>query len=398
MAGPAQVFADPVIIDHRHTDISLIPQTAIKQAKSSLHIAYGHTSHGHQLTTGMTGLVGFMNGRGYPTNLYEYNNGGSGGALDFRDHAFSGANDLGYPDRSAWATATRTYLDAHPEVNVVIWSWCGEVSSANEADIELYLSLMEGLEQDYPNVKFVYMTGHLDGSGETGNLNLRNQQIRDYCWANDKILYDFADIESYDPDGQTNYMPLLANDACDYDSDNDGLRDRNWATEWQNSHTLNVDWYDCASAHSQALNANQKAYAAWWLWAALVGWDSADLNRAPSLAPIGNKSVAYDTRLTFTVSATDLDTNDTLTLSASPLPSGATFNPSTGEFDWTPTINNVGTHQVTFAAVDDGTPQQRDEEVVTLTVTDGSSSTPANPSGNGDHGSGGCWIRALLSP
>ena len=129
-----------------------------------------------------------------------------------------------------------------------------------------------------------------------------------------------------------------------------------------------------------------------------MGWDSADLNRAPSLAPIGNKSVAYDTRLTFTVSATDLDTNDTLTLSASPLPSGATFNPSTGEFDWTPTINNVGTHQVTFAAVDDGTPQQRDEEVVTLTVTDGSSSTPANPSGNGDHGSGGCWIRALLSP
>jgi hypothetical protein len=220
--------------------------------------------------------------------------------------------------RSAWATATRTYLDAHPEVNVVIWSWCGEVSSANEADIELYLSLMECLEQDYPNVKFVYMTGHLDGSGETGNLNLRNQQIRDYCSANGKILYDFADIESYDPDGQTNYMPLLANDACDYDSDNDGLRDRNWATEWQNSHTLNVDWYDCASAHSQALNANQKAYAAWWLWAALVGWDSADLNRAPSLAPIGNKSVAYDTRLTFTVSATDLDTNDTLTLSAHP--------------------------------------------------------------------------------
>jgi hypothetical protein len=122
------------------------------------------------------------------------------------------------------------------------------------------------------------------------------------------------------------------------------------------------------------------------------------LNRAPTLAPIGDKSVARDSRLTFTVSATDPDTNDTLTLAASSLPSGATFDPSTGEFDWTPTISDVGTHQVTFAVVDDGTPQQWDEEVVTLTVTDGSSPDPANSSGNGTNGNSGCWIQVLLSP
>jgi hypothetical protein len=28
------------------------------------------------------------------------------------------------------------------------------------------------------------------------------------------------------------------------------------------------------TSHSQPLNANQKAYAAWWLWARLAGWDS----------------------------------------------------------------------------------------------------------------------------
>ena len=54
---------------------------------------------------------------------------------------------------------------------------------------------MNQLEIDYPNVKFVYMTGHLDGSGANGNLNLRNEQIRAYARANNKILYDFADIE-----------------------------------------------------------------------------------------------------------------------------------------------------------------------------------------------------------
>lgn len=270
------VFADSIIIDHNCTDLTQIPQDAIQQAKDSLVIAYGHTSHGSQLTTGMTGMVSFINGGGLdinaPTDFYAYNSSGSGGALELRDTPFSGASDLGNPNRVAWEAATRTYLDANPEVNVIIWSWCGQVSSATETDIITYLTLMNGLETTYSDVQFVYMTGHLDGGGADGNLNIRNQQIRDYCIANDKILYDFADIESYDPDGLVNYMLLLCNDNCDYDSDANGTRDRNWATDWQNSHTENVDWYTCSSAHSQPLNANRKAYAAWWLWARLAGW------------------------------------------------------------------------------------------------------------------------------
>jgi hypothetical protein len=135
--------------------------------------------------------------------------------------------------------------------------------------IDNYLAPMTQLESDYPNVKFVYMTGHLDGSGSTGNLNVRNQQIRNYCQTNNKVLFDFADIESYDPDGLVNYMELGANDNCDYDSSGNS---RNWAIRWQNTHTENVDWYSCSAAHSQPLNGNRKAYAAWWLWARLTGW------------------------------------------------------------------------------------------------------------------------------
>ncbi|HEX9933577.1 MAG TPA: hypothetical protein VGB38_00150, partial [bacterium] len=70
----------------------------------SLHIAYGHTSHGSQLITGMTGLVGFKG------TLYSFNNGGSGGALDLKDTPFSGASDLGNSNFTAWETATRSYL------------------------------------------------------------------------------------------------------------------------------------------------------------------------------------------------------------------------------------------------------------------------------------------------
>ena len=62
----------------------------------------------------------------------------------------------------------------------------------------------------------------------------------------------------YDPNG-VDYLNLGADDGCNYDGGN-------WAINWQNSHTVNVDWYNCASSHSQPLNANMKAYAAWWMF------------------------------------------------------------------------------------------------------------------------------------
>jgi hypothetical protein len=252
------------IINHNSTKLSLIPSESIENAKNKLHIAYGHTSHGSQIITGMQGLVDFKG------VIYSFNNGGTNGSLDLRDRPFSGANDLGNPDRTTWATATSNYLNEHNDINVVIWSWCGQVSSATEEDINTYLSLMNDLEQDYPDVKFVYMTGHLDGSGIDGNLNTRNEQIRNFCKEHNKILYDFADIESYDPDGQVNYMALNADDGCNYDSDGNGSRDANWAIAWQNTHIEGIDWYNCSAAHSQPLNANLKAYAAWQLWVKLA--------------------------------------------------------------------------------------------------------------------------------
>lgn len=279
--NPAEIVDDPLpvrdlIIDHACTDLSAIPDEWIFKAKEDLHIAYGHTSHGSQVTKGMNGLVEFKG------NRYSWNNGGTGGALDLHDYAMPG--DLGNPDRTSWATATRTYLAANPDVNVIMWSWCGQVSYSTEDQINQYLSLMSGLEEDFPDVTFVYMTGHLDGTGLTGNLHLRNEQIRDFCVKGKKILYDFADIESYDPDGNY-YGDKKASDGCNYDYDGDGRTeasgdpalpsggDRNWALDWQNSHLVNIDWYNTPASHTQPLNGNMKAYAAWHMFARLAGWD-----------------------------------------------------------------------------------------------------------------------------
>jgi len=143
------------------------------------------------------------------------------------------------------------------------------------------------------------MTGHADGGGESGNLHLRNQQIRNYCITNSKVLYDFYDIECYDPDGNY-YGDKLVTDSCSYDSDSNGSRDANWAIEWQNTHTQDVDWYQCSSAHSQPLNANRKAYAAWWLWARIAGWDGGSDTQAPSVPQNLNATAASQSQIDLT--------------------------------------------------------------------------------------------------
>ncbi|MBC8453961.1 hypothetical protein H8D64_02795 [PVC group bacterium] len=265
------LLAEPLIIDHNHRDVTELTEDEIHRAKDVLHIGYGHTSHGSQLTTGMNGLVGFANGGGqgmsYSNNIFAWNNGGTGGALDLHDEAMGG--DCGYYPQ--WVNNTTSYLDdpANSNVNVIIWSWCGQMSdkwSGGSLSNE-YLIPMSNLETSYPDVVFVYMTGHVDiwdDSDQKGGA----QAIRDYCTANDKVLYDFSDIERYNPDGT--YFEYV-HDTCDYYATNGGSGYQgNWATEWQGAHTETVDWYDCGSLHSQPLNANQKAYAAWHLWTSIA--------------------------------------------------------------------------------------------------------------------------------
>jgi hypothetical protein len=248
--------ASSKVTDHRRSSDSGLSSSRVAKAKASLVVAYWHTSHGSQLVTGNVGMDAFYGGSG----LYVI-----GGDSGLRLH--EEGTDLGNPGLSQFEASARAYLAANPTTNVVMASWCGQVSGASESMISDYLDRMTRLETDFPKVVFVYMTGHSDGSGPTGNLRERNDQIRGYCTSNGKWLYDFNDIESYDPDG-TYYGDKSLTDNCDYDSNGDGEADANWATAWQKAHP--GEWWDCDSAHSQPLNANMKARAAWQLWCSIA--------------------------------------------------------------------------------------------------------------------------------
>jgi hypothetical protein len=98
-----------------------------------------------------------------------------------------------------------------------------------------------------------------------------------------------------------------------------------------------------------------------------------EVNVAPVLAAIGKKTIPWGNLLVFTASATDSDLpSQTLTFSLIGAPSGASINPGTGVFEWTPdeTQNNQS-YSFTVRVTDNGINPDNlyDEEEITVTVT-----------------------------
>ncbi|MBE7550870.1 MAG: tandem-95 repeat protein [Anaerolineales bacterium] len=92
-----------------------------------------------------------------------------------------------------------------------------------------------------------------------------------------------------------------------------------------------------------------------------------EVNQAPVLDPIGNKSANKGSLLTFTATASDSDIPaNSLTFSLINAPSGATIDGSTGVFTWTPT--KTGIYTTTVVVSDNGTPVLTDSETITITV------------------------------
>ena len=95
-------------------------------------------------------------------------------------------------------------------------------------------------------------------------------------------------------------------------------------------------------------------------------------NRAPNLTAIANMSVAEGSELVFTATATDPDGNQlTFALDPDNSPAGATIDPVTGVFRWTPTeAQGPGTFTARVLVIDNGTPSLADSETFTITVTE----------------------------
>jgi MYXO-CTERM domain-containing protein len=111
------------------------------------------------------------------------------------------------------------------------------------------------------------------------------------------------------------------------------------------------------------------------------------LNHPPVLTVPGAQTVKAGSALSFSVSGADPDGN-TVTLSASGLPAGASFDAAKGAFQWTPTEAQIGSHALTFKATDGSLSVEASVEV----SVEASAEPSAEPSVDvqGKSSAGGC--------
>ena len=298
-----------IIIDHNCTDVTSIPSDIIDSIKTNCKFEWAATSHGHQVLTGLKlveteipnldvtvgdGETGYANG-GY---LPDPN--GTFCVMDGIIQYFSNCKCcLGIAPNGYWQGANadlsmqKTLVQCDPGINISGWGWCTELNTWTASQVQEYFTEMEDLEMQYPDVQFIYSTGTTEYVGDDGyNRWLRNNQIRQYCIQNNKILFDFADIECWS-NGQFNYYV--------YNNDTVPLRHPDY----------NANTYH----HTNALNCKNKGKAVWYMMALLSGWQTNNNNNPPQIEDQSFNVDENSTNGTIvgTVVATDPDNGQTLT-------------------------------------------------------------------------------------
>ena len=243
-----------LIADHTSVDLSSIPDTWIEKVKEIIEVHYCHTSHGGQITIGLERL---MNGNFADSVLSAtYNFYADNCNMPDTDEYFSmmeGQFTEGYcetyitPDLywqgDTAISLTKNMLNGH-NINVSLFAWCTQLDYYSSSTVEDYLKAMSDLEDEFPNVTFIYMTGNAQSQEQ--NRYDRNEQIRKYCRDNKKILFDFADLDCW-YNGDKNVENGIPMEHPHYNGDQ--------------------------AAHTTYESCENKAKAFWWLMARISGWD-----------------------------------------------------------------------------------------------------------------------------
>ena len=244
-------FSQGFIIDHTCTDIDAIPDNYIQDVKENINWHFAHTSHGHSLTCGLetieNGESFFDHDLGF-TFLPEND---SAMCIYDGNWLYTYINPDGYYRSEYGMSLTRGTLNDNPTINVSAFAWCTQMDEFTPPEVQQYLDSISSLEADFPNVTFIYFTGNAQALGPQGQHRLDNNNIiRQYCIDNNKILFDFADLDCWYNDDMFYYIhngDTIPKEHPAFDGDSCG--------------------------HVNSLSNVMKGNAVWWMMARIRGWN-----------------------------------------------------------------------------------------------------------------------------
>ena len=199
-----------VTINHSHVAAASSLPSAYSAQIATQKWFFTHASVGGNMVEGMAALHA-SNPTRYPLQIHgDVGTDGSEGGADYRVRAAPASTAAGsiyecQRGNPGWANKLVCFSNSlvqsgwgSNKIHFAMDKFCWIDPDANST---AYCRTMTNLEARFPGVQFVYTTLPLTGLADSENQarNAYNRAVRSFCSANEKLLFDVADMQAWSP-------------------------------------------------------------------------------------------------------------------------------------------------------------------------------------------------------